>query len=93
MDFESGAAELGHVHEGKGAGHVPAADADDGNMARVNIVPGGQEIHCSGKVFRIDVGGGYIAGTASAFTGKPDSFPCFGKGVDIVPIIGIVLFR
>ena len=49
---------------------APAANADDTDAVGVNIFLHGQKIHRGTEIFRVDVRGCHITGTAAAFAGK-----------------------
>ena len=74
----------GHVVHGHGGGRLdagilcggvhrhaaPAADADDPDALRVNILLHGQEVHRRAEILCIDVRGCHVPGLSAALTGK-----------------------
>ena len=49
---------------------APAANAEDADAFRVNVLPGGEVVHGGAEVLRIDVRRRHITGLPAAFTGE-----------------------
>ena len=76
--------DAGHVIHGGGYGRLdaciqcsgvechaaPAADADDADAGRIDLIAEGKKVYGSHKIFRVDVRGGHVADIAAALTGK-----------------------